>query len=75
MLAAAEIEPEYLALVDPATLAPVEALAAEALLLVAARIGDTRLIDNALLAPARVAGTRDDPANEPQGEAIAPCSA
>jgi pantoate--beta-alanine ligase len=74
-LAARRIEPEYLALVDPGTLDPVEALNAEALLLVAARVGETRLIDNALLEPAQAAGSRADHDNEPQGEAIAPCSA
>jgi pantoate--beta-alanine ligase len=43
---------EYLALVDPATLEPVERLREPALLAVAARIGETRLIDNFLLDPA-----------------------
>jgi len=45
------VHEEYLALVDPATLEPVECLREPALLAVAARIGDTRLIDNALLQP------------------------
>ncbi len=43
------VEPEYLALVDPETLAPVERIDGEALLAVAARVGATRLIDNTLL--------------------------
>jgi pantoate--beta-alanine ligase len=51
-LLARDVEPEYLALLDPATLEPVTALEREALLAVAARIGDVRLIDNALLEPA-----------------------
>jgi pantoate--beta-alanine ligase len=46
-----EIEPEYLALVDPQTLDPCERIEGTALLAVAARIGDTRLIDNLMLNP------------------------
>jgi pantoate--beta-alanine ligase len=45
------VEPEYLALVDPDTLEPLEALAGEGLLAIAARFGEVRLIDNALLTP------------------------
>ena len=45
------VEPEYVALVDPDTLEPIEELAGAALLALAARIGDVRLIDNVLLAP------------------------
>jgi pantoate--beta-alanine ligase len=43
------VEPEYAQLVDPETLEQCEQLGREALLLLAARIGETRLIDNALL--------------------------
>jgi pantoate--beta-alanine ligase len=50
-LLARGVEPEYLELVDPDTLAPREQLTREALLAVAARIGQTRLIDNAILRP------------------------
>ena len=46
---ARRVEPEYLALVQPDTLEPCESLSDRALLLMAARIGDTRLIDNAFL--------------------------
>ncbi|HUA73759.1 MAG TPA: pantoate--beta-alanine ligase [Solirubrobacteraceae bacterium] len=46
------VQPEYLELVDPETLLPVRELSQEALLAVAARLGETRLIDNALLRPA-----------------------
>jgi pantoate--beta-alanine ligase len=67
-----ELEPEYLALVDPETLEPVSELDGEALLALAARVGEIRLIDNAILAP-------DAPARETiqtlQGEAITTCSA
>jgi pantoate--beta-alanine ligase len=45
------VEPEYVELVDPDTLAPCEALEHDALLLIAARVGATRLIDNTLLRP------------------------
>lgn len=47
----AAVQPEYLALVDPETLEPVADLQVPALLAVAARIGDTRLIDNTMLVP------------------------
>jgi pantoate--beta-alanine ligase len=47
-----DVEPEYLALVSPETLEPVAQLREPALLAVAARIGATRLIDNAILNPA-----------------------
>jgi pantoate--beta-alanine ligase len=46
------VEPEYVALVEPATLEPIDTLAGEALLALAARIGEVRLIDNAILQPA-----------------------
>jgi pantoate--beta-alanine ligase len=46
-----DVKPEYLELVDPQTLAPVAAVDQETLLAVAARIGEVRLIDNAVLSP------------------------
>ncbi len=46
-----EVEPEYVALVSPRTLEPVERLREPALLAIAARIGSTRLIDNTILDP------------------------
>lgn len=42
---------DYLELVDPKTFVPVEALAKEALLVVAVHCGTTRLLDNVLLSP------------------------
>jgi pantoate--beta-alanine ligase len=48
-LAAHEIEPEYLALVDPDSFQPVRAVNSRVLVAVAARLGETRLIDNALI--------------------------
>jgi pantoate--beta-alanine ligase len=50
-MAAADVEPEYLELADPDTLEPVTCLEEPALLLVAARVGSTRLIDNVTLHP------------------------
>jgi pantoate--beta-alanine ligase len=48
------VEPEYLELVDPLTFERVNSLDAAALLVVAARIGAVRLIDNEALQPAVV---------------------
>lgn len=45
------VEPEYLELVTPDTLDPVQEITGEALLALAARVGATRLIDNTLLRP------------------------
>jgi pantoate--beta-alanine ligase len=45
------VVPDYLELVDPETLEPLEELAGQALLAIAATIGDVRLIDNAILEP------------------------
>jgi pantoate--beta-alanine ligase len=59
------VEPEYVALVAPDTLEPVGELTHEALLAIAARIGDVRLIDNVLLDPA-AASTAAQPPNPHQ---------
>ncbi|MGA2320776.1 MAG: pantoate--beta-alanine ligase [Solirubrobacteraceae bacterium] len=64
------VEPEYLTLVDPDTLEPVETLAHEALLALAARIGEVRLIDNALL----LAATEPLSNQRFDGEAATACS-
>jgi pantoate--beta-alanine ligase len=45
------VEPDYLALVSPETLAPVTALDGDVLVAVAARVGATRLIDSTLIHP------------------------
>jgi pantoate--beta-alanine ligase len=50
-LSAAGVEPEYLELVTPQGLARVSRIDGEVLALVAARLGDTRLIDNELIQP------------------------
>lgn len=47
----ADVEPEYIELVDPDTLESIEEARAGAVLAVAARVGDTRLIDNVRLGP------------------------
>jgi pantoate--beta-alanine ligase len=44
---------EYVEVVDPDTLLPIEDVSEGALLAIAARIGETRLIDNVLLPPTR----------------------
>jgi len=67
------VEPEYVVLVDPHTLEPVECLHDEALLALAARIGEVRLIDNAILAPTPTPAP--DQRQTLQGEAITTCSA
>jgi len=43
------VEPEYVALVDPNTFEPIETLVGSGLLLLAARVGEVRLIDNVVL--------------------------
>jgi hypothetical protein len=84
-----DIELEYVALVSLDTLEPVARLEEPALLAIAARVGSTRLIDNATLHPAvspsdrpttrrsRPQCTDPDPAPEPPTprEAQATCSA
>jgi pantoate--beta-alanine ligase len=57
-LAAAGLRPEYVAIVDPDTLEPRDAVTAPSLLALAVPVGPVRLIDNALLSPvpAGVAG-------------------
>jgi len=61
------VEPEYVALVDPDTLEPLDALAGAGLLMLAARIGDVRLIDNAVLE----ANVPSDPSQPLPGKALA----
>jgi pantoate--beta-alanine ligase len=70
-MSALEVSPEYLALVDPQTLEPLERLTGEGLLALAARIGGVRLIDNAILQPA----SSTLPRPPLQGKAIAACNA
>jgi len=51
VLAAEDIEPEYLAAVSTDTLAPVSMVTSETLVVVAARVGGVRLIDNMIIRP------------------------
>ena len=44
-----QVEPEYLALVNPEDLAPVHVVRGDALAVVAARVGEVRLIDNTVI--------------------------
>jgi len=46
-----DVAPQYLALVDPETFAPLERLNGRALVAIAAHVGPVRLIDNAFLSP------------------------
>jgi len=48
-----DVEPEYLALVDPQSLAPAAATEDEVLVVVAATVGGVRLIDNQLIGTPR----------------------
>ncbi len=66
----AGIEPEYLALVDPATLEPLDTLDRDALLALAAYVGAVRLIDNAVI-PAESAVN----SNQSPRKATTTCSA
>ncbi|HLL91655.1 MAG TPA: pantoate--beta-alanine ligase [Solirubrobacteraceae bacterium] len=71
------VEPEYLALVAPDTLEPIDTLDDEALLALAARIGETRLIDNAILQPAGAdaVAAAHAPSQPVSGKAMTTCSA
>jgi pantoate--beta-alanine ligase len=65
-LVAAGIEPEYLELVSADTLTPIRRVDGEVLALIAAQVGDTRLIDNEIIqplstaAPAAAAGSTEN---------------
>jgi pantoate--beta-alanine ligase len=66
-----DVVPEYVALVEPDTLEPIERLTGDALLAIAARIGEIRLIDNAILQPALT----PTPSQPLPGETITTCNA
>ncbi len=57
-LEAADIDPEYLALVSADTLAPVPRIDGDVLAVIAARLGSTRLIDNQRLSTDQPAGSQ-----------------
>jgi pantoate--beta-alanine ligase len=64
------VEAEYVALVDPDTLEPLEQLTERGLLAIAARLGAVRLIDNTILS----ANPSTDPSHQSPGKAIPTCS-
>ena len=66
----AEVEPEYVALVDGETLEPLARVNEGSLLAVAARVGDVRLIDNVVLS-----ATVTEAHPTPTGKASETCSA
>jgi pantoate--beta-alanine ligase len=68
-----DVEPEYLELVEPDTLEPIDTLTGAALLAIAARLGEVRLIDNTILDPVATAAPTITP--EPKGDTIATCNA
>jgi pantoate--beta-alanine ligase len=57
-LTSSGIEPEYLELVSVDTLAPLQRIDGDVLVLIAAQVGGTRLIDNELIQPLVAAGSR-----------------
>jgi len=66
------VEPEYVVLVDPESFEALDAdLTAEALLVIAARVGSVRLIDNTILQPQLAHSTNQ----RREGEAAVTCSA
>lgn len=67
---AREVQLEYLELVDPDTLQPCDELTREALLAVAARVGDTRLIDNAILRPSATSKQASQSSGTPSDERL-----
>ena len=50
-----DLQPEYLAIVDPLTFAPLRTVSARTLVAIAAQVGPVRLIDNIVLEPVPVA--------------------
>jgi pantoate--beta-alanine ligase len=58
-LASRGVRADYVALVDPDTFSPLGAVQGPGLLVLAARVGRVRLIDNAMLRPARAAHEPD----------------
>lgn len=65
-------EIEYVRVVDPGGLQPVDVVERPALLVLAARFGGVRLIDNLLLDPARALGTPDEPSADPLADGLPP---
>jgi pantoate--beta-alanine ligase len=70
-----DVEAEYVALVNPDTLEPIDQLTGDALLALAARIGPVRLIDNVTLSPAGDGAAGEALTRPLPGKANATCSA
>jgi pantoate--beta-alanine ligase len=70
-----DVEAEYVALVSPDTLEPIDELTGDALLALAARIGAVRLIDNVTLSPAGDGAAGEALTRLLPGKANATCSA
>jgi pantoate--beta-alanine ligase len=66
-LAAAGVEPEYLALVSPDTMEPAAVIEGEVLAAVAARVGSVRLIDNVPMTVMKRSRNPHDPVATPHG--------
>jgi pantoate--beta-alanine ligase len=66
-----DVEIDYVALVDPSSLEPVQMLTDETLLAIAVRVGEVRLIDNCLLQATQAPTSHPNP----RGKAIEKCSA
>jgi pantoate--beta-alanine ligase len=77
MLASFSVQPEYIALVDGESFEDLDRLDPDGLMLIAARIGQTRLIDNLLLSSsaAKHPHPRTQDPEARKGAVIAPCSA
>jgi hypothetical protein len=63
-MAAAGVQPEYLTVVDPDSLARVERIDGRVLVVVAARVGPARLIDNILIEQVATRRAGVNPAKE-----------
>ena len=68
----AGIEPEYVALVDPDTFEPLASLSTGGLLVLAARVGRVRLIDNTVLSVTAHAAAPEPPTTT--GKVIETCN-
>ena len=73
-LSSFELELEYVEVVDEDTFEPIETLEHDGLMVIAARVGRTRLIDNSILQHTGIPEEAPDHDHE-QGDVIPACSA
>lgn len=73
-LASFSVEPEYVAIVDPQSFEELDLLTQSGLMLIAARVGQTRLIDNLLLI-SQPSANQPEATQAAKGAVIATCSA